>query len=374
MNRPGRVAIAGALTGGVGVAAFALARANPGAVETLYSQGIYPWIARMLAGASGTLPISLFEIVYGLLLALLAGLPVSAYLWSRRRHGAGRGRALGAAGASLLALGGGAWLVFLLAWGFNYAREPVDRTFGLGPQPDSTQARRWISTIGRRLDRLRAELDEDERGVVRAPQDLDVLDREIARLQAQVLGSRGLPAIRAGRTKRLASSPLLLRWRLSGMYGPFTGEPNVVLPAAPGLLPFTVAHERAHLAGIAQEDAASYVALMTLWASEDPRLRYAAWLELWLHLHRSPRGRHPGVVRDVQAVYEFSRRHGGWEQPVIRRAYDAYLKTHGVEGGTRSYGRVADLALRHLERFGIPDLPTSLRSRGEASGLREGVP
>jgi hypothetical protein len=356
-----RLAVAGIAAGVAGAALFALARFHPAVVEAVYSKGIYPWIARPLAAVSGLVPLSFAEIGFVLLALLLVAVPAAAWLHARRRLQRGRAGAFRAAAAWTAGLAGWTWLLFLLVWGLNYARQPVERAFALGAPPDPVQTQRWAAAVGARLDRLRAGLEEDERGVVARPGDLPELDREIARLQAAVLEARGLPAVGGGRTKSFLLSPLLVRWRVSGVYGPFTGEPNVVLPAAPGLLPFVVAHERAHLAGVAQEDEASYVAMVTLWASQEPRLRYSAWLELWLHLGRSARGRHPGVVRDLRAISEFSRRHVGWERPLVSGAYDVYLRSHGVPGGTRSYGRVAGLALRHLETFGIPDLPRSLR-------------
>jgi hypothetical protein len=368
VTRARTAAAAGAVAGLAALLLFVIARARPDLVESVYSRGLYPWLARGLAAASGVVPISLAEIGFALLVAFLLAAPIVGWLYGRRRLERGRLGALREAALWTVGLIGWVWCVFLVVWGFNYSREPVDAAFGLGPSPDPTQSLRWTAAVGERLDRLRDGLEEDDRGVVSMPQDLRALDREIARLQRGTLSARGLPAVGRGHTKSFALSPLLLRWRVSGVYGPFTGEPNVVLPAAPGLLPFVIAHERAHLAGIAHEDQASYLALATLWSSEDPRLRYSAWLELWLHLSPTVRGRHPGVVRDLRAISEFSRRHAGWEQPLVRTAYDAYLKSHGVRGGTRSYGRVAQLALRHLETFGIPDPPRSLRAPRAVAG------
>lgn len=342
------------------VVLFVVAGWLPGVVEGLYSRGLYPWVARGLSTVTGIVPISLAEVSFLLVVLLLPASVVWGFVRARRLD-AGRWAALGTGVLWSAGLAGWIWSLFLVLWGFNYAREPLDGPFRLTAAPDRVQSLRWIGTVGARLDALRTGLEEDADGVVVMPDDLDSLDREIAGLQARVLGDAGLPAVSAGRVKPLASSPMLLRWRVSGFYGPFTAEPNIVFPAAPGLLPFVIAHERAHLAGIAEEGEASYVALRTLWASEDPRLRYSAWLALWLHLHPHVRGRAPGVVRDLRAISEFSTRHRGWERPLVAQAYDTYLKAHGVRGGSRSYGRVARLALVHLETFGLPDPPFALR-------------
>ena len=200
------------------------------------------------------------------------------------------------------------------------------------------------------------------------PPDLARLDAHLAEIQGELLAEMGWPRIDGGRTKVLSSSPLLRRWGVSGVYAAFTGEPNVVLPSAPTRLPFTVAHERAHLAGVGPEDAANHIALLTVWRSERPEVRYSGWLALWTYLRVDSRGRHPGVVRDLRAIRRFLAEHRGREAPQVWRAYDRYLKAHGVKEGRRSYGRVARLALAWLAREGFPE--DALEAAEPATGSR----
>lgn len=128
------------------------------------------------------------------------------------------------------------------------------------------------------------------------------LDRELEPLQSKVMRDHGLPAVPHGRVKQFLCSPLLLRWGVSGVYIPFTGEPNVVIPAAPGLLPAVAAHERAHLSGLAHEDDASFLALLTTWNSARAEVRYSGYLSLWLHLGRGAKDDPPAVARDLRAI------------------------------------------------------------------------
>jgi hypothetical protein len=151
---------------------------------------------------------------------------------------------------------------------------------------------------------------------------------------------------------------------VAGFYGPFTGEPNVVQPTPPGDLPFTIAHERAHLSGFASEDAASFVAFLTCWRSQRPEVRYSAWLALWLYVDGQPMNRSDGVKRDLAAIGAFRLAHPpGREIGLIWSVYGRFLRAHGVAGGTASYGRAADLALRWLDRQGLPEEPTDPATR-----------
>ncbi len=344
--------IPGALVGGVALAVFVLARRYPQQVESLYGQGLYPGLARLLGNLTGWIPFSLAE---WMLLALAVSLGVAlplGYVRARRRSWSVP-RALLAAGLALLGTAGAWWAAFVLLWGLNYARPLPEAAFRLAPAPDREAWRALAAEVSQRLDAERALVEEDGDGVARTP-DMADLDAHLRGLQAAVLRDAGLRPVDAGRAKRFAISPLLLRWGVSGMYGPFTGEPNIVVPAPPALLPSTLAHERAHLSGFASEETASFVALLTCWRSPRPAVRYAAWLDLWLALKHEPARRSAGVKRDLAALADFVEAHRGREAPVMWTAYSGYLKAHGVKGGIRSYGRVADLALRWIEAHGMP--------------------
>ncbi len=343
----------------LGIAAgflFQLFRMRPLLTERFYTAGPYVPVVDTLAALSAIVPFSLAEFSFGLVVLLLLLAPVRG--WRRIRfHYGSRVRAAIGAVLTLAGTFGWAWAIFLALWGFNYARPLAWRLFDLPRSTDKAAADEIVARLPGVLDSLRGRLEEDERGVVKEPADLAELDRHLAPLQSEVLAEAGLPRVRGGRTKSFLVSPLLLRWGVSGVYGPFTGEPNVVLPAAPGGLPFTVAHERAHLQGFAWEEDASFVALLTLWRSDRPEVRYAGWLELWLELRRPPKDLSPAVQRDIAAIASFYREHVGREAPALNRAYSAYLKAHGVKGGVKSYARVADLALRWLEKHGVPEPP-----------------
>ncbi len=342
---------------GIGVLSlmlFLAAQRAPGAVESLYSRAIYPRIASTLAWCFAWVPISVGELV-------LIVIPIVVLWGVIAGWRAGRRAGWGLPWSAMAALGRGVarvsvvWFLFLVCWGLNYSRWQPEVLFQLEPPQDSIQTEQLIESIGRRLDELRGGLAQDDQGVALMPGDLSELDLQLRQAQAELLAEQELPAIGVGRVKRFESSPLLLRWGVSGMYGPFTGEPQLVLPAAPTQLPFTLAHERAHLSGFAWEEAASFIGLLTCWRSDDPRVQYSGWLLLWISLRHGSENREPGVQRDLRAISKFALEHRGREAPAVWRTYSGFLSAHGVKGGTRSYGRVAGLALAWLSKHGVPN-------------------
>jgi hypothetical protein len=352
---PGTTAAAraGIFAGVVAGLAFQVFRSRPALTESAFSAGPYPPVAGTMAALSALVPISMAELSFALVALIVLAAPVRGWRRARRSDGT-RARAALSALATLAGTAGWTWALFLALWGFNYARPLAGQLFDL-PKAEAARDAAMVARIPGILNALRQGLPEDHAGVAAGPQDLAALDAELARLQSEVLADAGLPRVAGGRTKRFLTSPLMLRWGVSGVYGPFTGEPNIALPAAPGTLPFTVAHERAHLQGFAWEEDASFVALLTLWRSPRPELRYAGWLELWIQVRRPSKDLSEAVRRDLTAIAAFYRAHRGREAPAMNRAYSAYLEAHGVKGGVASYARVADLALRWLAVHGAPD-------------------
>lgn len=359
---PGRIGIA---LGVLGLGAFLLASRFPDRADLIYGRAIYPRLVRELAALFAIFPFSVAEWVFLLVvLSVLTAAP-RGYRYMRR-DGGRRARSFLSAATHLAGAVGMWWFWFLLLWGLNYTRPFPAIQFGLQAPVKAAQKADIISGIVARLDQVRALAPEEADGVAQTPGDRRELDAHLRKLQAAALGDAGFPPVDRGRVKTLLGSPLLLRWGVSGVYGPFTGEPNIVWPAPPALLPFTMAHERAHLSGFAREDAASFVALLTCWRSERPAVRYSAWLALYLQLRLDPAERAAGVQRDVAAVSEFVKRHRGREAPLVWNAYGEYLKAHGIKEGVASYRGVADLALRWLARTGLPPEPAGPPAVGGA--------
>ncbi len=328
------------------------------ATDALYGRLVYPWIGRALASVSGLLPFSLSDITSAVVVLSLVG-AAPTFTKRMRRSLAPWPRSLAAGLLGFAARAALVWTAFVVLWGFNYARPFPATAFGLAPPISKEAAQPLVARIGERLDAVRRAVREDDAGVVAGTESDRNLDDDLRAIQAEALREAGLPPVDAGRVKRPLTSPLLLRWRVAGFYGPFTGEPNVVRPTPPGDLPFTIAHERAHLSGFASEDAASFVAFLTCWRSARPEVRYSAWLALWLYVDGKPKDRSDGVKRDLAAIAEFRRAHPpGREIGLIWRGYSRFLQAHGVAGGTASYGRAANLALRWLDRHGLPAEPS----------------
>jgi len=155
--------------------------------------------------------------------------------------------------------------------------------------------------------------------------------------------------------------PEILSWLgIAGIYIPHTGEPLVNTGPEDWQIPFTAAHEAAHLRGWAREDEANYLAFWVLKDDSNPALAYSAWSTALLYVASAlERAGPPGkaawarvlATLDLGVRDDWKRSSAYWNRfkgPVREAASavnDLYLKSQGQADGIKSYGRMVDLLL-----------------------------
>ncbi len=339
----------------------AAARA-PATVERLYARGLYPVVSTVLSCATVIVPVSVAELA----VVAAALMLVFRLVWALRTGRAkGWGRAVRATLADLTLVAGGLTLAFVLLWGLNYRRLPFANSAGLDTTPASVDELRDLATaLVLRANERREGLLEDSQGVMRTRGGpADVLARTKAGFDE---AAARYPALAGScvRPKPLLLSEALSWLGLTGIYSPFTGEPNVNVAAPEAELPFSASHETAHERGFAREDEANFAGYLACRFHPDRDFNYSGLLAASVHASNAlfavdreagkavETGRSPGVKRDLRALLAWATQHEGWAARASERVNDAYLRTQGQAEGVRSYGRMVDLLLaeRRAER------------------------
>ena len=351
-------------------------------MERGYSTGLYPAIAAAGARLAGRLPFSLAEWVVAAFALLLSWRAVRFVARAARRRGYLREAWLPAAGNVVIAAGI-VYASFLLAWGLNYAREPFAVLAGLDASPPSVaELRAACADLVQRANALREGLPEDSRGVMRLE---DGLAGARGRAEAGYRQAAAVHAVLAGRSspaKPIVASRAFSYLGITGIFFPWTGEPNVNADVPDPDLPFAIAHEMAHARGFAREDEAGYVGYLACRFHPDPDFRYSGVLAASIYALNALAGvdraahreladrRSPAVRRDLRALQDWSDRYSGRISRASRSVNNAYLRSQGQAEGVRSYGRMVDLLVAERRaRSGAPapEWPLKQGTRGRGS-------
>jgi hypothetical protein len=343
-------------------------------VERVYSRGFYPWLQAHLTRATNHTPWALFDLAGA---AVLAGLAV---WWGvRLRHAPHHrlGRTVIGLTIDTTVVGAFLYLLFLIAWGLNYRREPLQSTLDFRDDRITRDARRALAwrTVAE-LNRLHAETAQ---AAWPALPDVPALLRPGFERAARQLGvnwnvSPGVP-------KRSLLNAYFTRAAVDGMTDPFFLEILINQGLLPFERPFVVAHEWGHLAGFADESEANFAGWLTCMQGS-ALTRYSGWVSLYgIVVSALPDAERTTVAaaldqgprRDLRAVAD---RILTQSVPIARRAgnavYDRFLKANRVDAGIASYGGVVRLILG--TRFVSGDVPALRRSPGTGERRQEPQP
>ena len=164
------------------------------------------------------------------------------------------------------------------------------------------------------------------------------------------------------RLKPVMLSELMSYTHITGVYSFFTGEANINVAFPDYTIPFTAAHELAHQRGIARENEANFVAFLVCMESDDPYIRYCAYVNMMEYVMNSLYAASPDYygsfygTLDSKIIYEYRANSAFFEKYRENVAADVssavnnnYLQSQGQTEGTRSYGLVVDLTVAYYK-------------------------
>jgi hypothetical protein len=307
-------------------------------VERWYSLGLYPRLQSFLTPLSNQVPVALLDVAVGVL--LVGGV----WRFARTLRATGVIRAFVWGSMRLVTLAAAIYLAFLVLWGFNYRRVPIEEKVEFDQSRITRDAARQLARAAvTRVNALHAPAHQPA---------ADGLSLDLAFAAAERhLGHRfsTIPGV-----PKRSLLEWYFRWAaIDGMTDPFFLEIVINPDVLPIERPFVLAHEWGHLAGYADEDEANLMAWLTC-LEGSPLAQYSGWLAIYGHvmtaLPREDRGSiaaqlQGGPRKDLQAIAERYARSKPFVRNVARETYDAYLRANRVEEGIASYDAVVRLIL-----------------------------
>ena len=168
----------------------------------------------------------------------------------------------------------------------------------------------------------------------------------------QIFPCLAAPAVRA---KPVVLSRLLSYIHYTGFFFPYTAEANLNADSPACLLPSTIAHELAHLRGVAREDEANFCAVIACMESGDDEYRYSGALLAYIYLGNALYSADYVAWKEVYSSLsenvraDLTANNAYWKQfetpaaDVSEKVYESFLQTYGDDRGMQSYGACVDL-------------------------------
>lgn len=312
----------------------------PAGWQRAWQERVYGLLQPVLSTASTWVPIALLDVV---VVAAAGGLVVLVTLALRTRR-------LVLPSAWLLAAASAGWLLFQVLWGWHYQTPTLEaRLLPENPRDALDAAAPLVSAYAvARLNALHGTAHgrpwPDTAGIAAS---LEPALRD-ALADAGVAWRPVLPP-----PKRTLLDGYFRRTGIDGLTNPFGLEVVLHARLLPVEQPAVLAHEWAHLAGLADESDASFVAWMA-GVRAGGQMEYAAWLAVLPHLAQAlSRDERPSILgaldagprADLEAMARRAQDRWPALQQVAWRVYDRFLKANRVEEGIARYDAVTRLVL-----------------------------
>ena len=335
----------------------------PDSWERFYSLGINKWFIKILSSITGISPFSLFE--WGIYIGIITLIGYTLYTFFRIFTHLDRG--LKIFFNYLLNLGVTAsilFFIFIVGWAANYKRPHFSEKYGI-VMADYTpeQLGELYSYLLDQAGKIREELPEDENGnAIPYGDHQDIFRRAQAGYD---IAGQAFEALNGhyGKAKAVFASPLMNYTGITGIYSPFTGEPNINIAVPPITIPSTTCHEMAHQRGYGFESECNFIAYITSMANPDLDFQYSAYImaisytsnalaqadrEILLSINATMSDK---VYKDLVNINEFWDSYKGGVKETAEQINNAYLQSNGVESGTESYGEMVNLLLALYDKY-----------------------
>ena len=339
----------------------------PWFVERIYSRTIYPFALGTLTLVSRGLSFSVGEVLMGLFTLIAFACAVFFCVGLVRRKGERRGWVLAWLRCGAWVAAGLLWL-FLFAFGLNYQRPLLFELLGYEQRKAEPPE---LEALGRmQIENVNLSYTEAHSGGRPAPDSGEII-KLLYESYETAHEFRLFPRGDFAPPKPVYSSEVLTRLGISGIYSPFTAEPNYNTDIPDFQMPFLIAHEMAHQRGVARESEANFVAYVVCVNSRDPFVRYSGFrngLGVLSELYRVEPEKARELAKQLGTGYrEDSRRAAlfwakasGAAGALSHRVNDLYLRANRVKAGAADYSNSTTLIIAyHLRQrsAGSPEAP-----------------
>ena len=325
----------------------------PEAVERYYSTGLFPYVSRFSRRALGTIPFSIGDCLYFILIVLLA-----RWFWISRKSWRTNWKNNG---LQLIAFVSVFYFFFHFFWALNYYRQPLFEKLKIEKEYSDADLLQFTQRLILRTNAIQQQLTKNDTLAVVFPY---TLEQELTMNQ---VGYNNLAKQHPffnykdlSVKKSLFSVPLTYMG-FGGYLNPFTNEAQVnsLLPLYSA--PTTSCHEMAHQIGFASESECNFIGFLASVKNDDLYFKYSGYsfalrycLYNWqardeIVFKKLLKTVHPGILKNYKESDDFWDQYDTFIDKGFHSFYDSFLKINQQKDGISSYSKFIDLIVNYYK-------------------------
>ncbi|NCC07675.1 MAG: DUF3810 domain-containing protein [Clostridia bacterium] len=326
-------------------------------IISFYTQNISSPLAAFIGAACGLLPFSVAEVVWTAFVIFAVLYIIFAVIKIVKSKGK-RGYAVLQKLSGMCVIALSVATGFTALWGVNYYAETFEQKSGLVDSPISVEQLADVTRLfATKLNDAALSVNRDENGVCAS--DVDAMLKASKDLYAPLEEEYPFLQTPHRAAKPMVYSQLMSAINYTGFYFPFTGEANINVAQPNAYIGATIAHEQAHLRGVAQEQTANFLAILACEKTEDVNFRYSGAILAYTHLTNALYSADYKQWLEVanslcdEVNLDLTVNSAYWQQrntsvsAAANTVYEGFLKSYDQKQGLKSYGEVVDLLVEY---------------------------
>jgi hypothetical protein len=331
---------------------------DPSWIERYYSNGIYPVISSFFRILLGWIPFSIGDL---LLFYFIFYVFRYIYRLFKTKFKNFLNKLLG-----IIAFFSVIYFCFYLFWGLNYYREPLSKSLGYEKSPYSDmELEAMANYFIVRLNEIQTQITQSDSIKVENPYSQGEMYKLARNGYDSLAQSYPQFSYKYGKAKSSLMSLIQSYNGTSGYMNPLTGEAQVNSRIPKTSYPTTTCHEMSHQIGYAAENEANFIGFLASLYNDDLYFQYAAYrmatrYTIYEVYKRDPENYRKvydqinlGIKKDFRDSSEFWAQYENPFEPIIKKGYNAYLKSNNQSKGVQSYNYVVDLFIQYYREKGI---------------------
>ena len=325
----------------------------PDVVEEFYSNGLYFYISHFLRITLGWIPISVGDILYGILIILIL-----KWFWNKRKTWdlLWKDNLL-----HILSALSVFYFVFHFLWGLNYYRVPLFEKMNIQKEYSDADLLYFTQKLIAKTNAIQLQLTKNDSAKVVFPYS----QKKVFKMNLN--GYENLakqypffeysyPSIK----KSIISLPLSYMG-FGGYLNPFTNEAQVNYLGPMYTFPMTTNHEMAHQMGFGSESECNFIGFLASVKNDNLYFQYSGYsaalrycLGNWKVRDEKVLGQllktiHPGILANYQESKDFWKQYDTIIDKGFHAFYDQFLKANQQKDGLDSYSKFVDLMVNYYK-------------------------
>lgn len=256
------------------------------------------------------------------------------------------------------------FITFVWTYSSGYHMTKIEDKMGLDRESiEKEEIYESYKVIVGELNTLADQIEYDETGASIMPYSYAQMSVKICDAYEKFVTKHPILKTHYSVIKPLMISEPMTYTHLSGIYSFMSGEANINVNYPDYIVATSSAHEMAHQRGIAREDECNFLAFAVLLESEDPFLRYSAYLDIFSNissaLNKADKNLISTVPVDARVVGDlrsyskfFEKYKDSVAAEITNSINNSYLQANGQEQGTKTYGMMTEAVCAYLlERY-----------------------